>query len=108
MEEMKRKIQKEKIEECKICKQRCFNINTKKEGGKIISIYLKTLIGRIYTINIDDSESIGKLKEELRKIDDKYKFYNTILFYKNKILNDDDYISNCGIDNESLINIILK
>ena len=65
MEEMKRKIQKEKIEECKICKQRCFNINSKKEGGKIICIYLKTLIGRIYTINIDDSESIGKLKEEL-------------------------------------------
>ena len=108
MEEMKRKIQKEKIEECKICKQRGFNITQKKEGGKNICIYLKTLIGRIYTINIDDSESIGKLKEELRKFDDKYKFYNTILFYKNKILDDDSYISNCGIDNESLINIILK
>ena len=108
MEEMKRKIQKEKIEECKICKQRCFNINTKKEGGKIICIYLKTLIGRIYTIKIDDSENIRKLKEELRKFDEKYKFYNTILFYKNKILDDDDYINNCGIDNESLINIILK
>ena len=108
MQEIKRKIQKETIEECKICKQRCFNIAKKKEGGKMICIYLKTLVGRIYTINIDDSENIGKVKEELRKIDDKYKFYNTILFYKNKILDDDEYISNCGIDNESLINIILK
>jgi len=110
MEEMKRKIQKEKIEECKICKQRGFNIikKEKKEDGKNISIYLKTLIGRIYTINIEDSEVIGKIKEDLRKMDDKYKFYNTILFYKNKILDDDDYISDCGIDNESLINIILK
>ena len=96
------------MEEIKISKQKNFKITKKKEGGKNISLYLKTLIGRIYTININDSENIEKLKEELRKIDDKYRVFNTILIYKNQMLDDDDCISKYKLNNESVINIILK
>ena len=92
----------------KVDKQKGFKIVKKNVYGKNISIYLKTLIGRIYTININESENVRKLKEELTKIDGKYRIYNTILIYKNKIMDDDEYLSDYELDNESLIDIISK
>ena len=106
--EIREKIQKEKNGEMKICFQRKFRITNKKETGNIICIYLKTLIGRIYTIKIDDGHDVINIKEELRKLDKKYNLDNTILIFKNKKLSDDTCINDCGITNESLINIILK
>ena len=100
-------IQNKNMKELKIVKEKNFKI-IKKEGGRNISIYLKTLIGRIYTININDSETIRKLKEELRKIDEKYREYKTLLIYKNKTLDDDKYISDYELDNENIIYIISK
>ena len=106
--EIEAKINKKKIAEIKVDKQKGFKIVKKNVYGKNISIYLKTLIGRIYTININESENVRKLKEELTKIDGKYRIYNTILIYKNKIMDDDEYLSDYELDNESLIDIISK
>ena len=99
---------KENNEICTICKQKGFKIIKKREEGKNIIIYLKKLVGTIYTININESEKIRKIKEELRKIDGQYKEYNTILIWKNKILDDDEYIDDYKIENENVINILLK
>ena len=104
---IKEKI-KENNEKCKISKQKGFKIIKKSEDGKNIILYLKKLVGTMYRININESENIIKIKEELRKIDGQYKEYNTILVWKNKILEDDEYINNYKIENESVINIILK
>ena len=98
---------KENNEVCEISKQKGFKI-IKRGDGKNITIYLKKLVGTIYTININDSEKISKLKGELRKIDDICKENNTILVWKNKILDDDEYIYNYNIENESIVDIILK
>ena len=106
--EIREKIRKEKTGEMKICPQRKFRITHKKETGNKICIYLKTLIGRIYTIEIDDGYDVIYIKEELRKLDKKYNSDNTILIFKNKKLADDTCINDCGIINESLIHIILK
>ena len=103
---MKDKVDKKKIEEYKICKQKRFNTLPKPEKANNIKIYLKTLVGRIYTINIDDTEDVAKLKEELRKHDKKFIDCNTILIYKNKKLDDFEYLKDLGISEESLINII--
>ena len=97
-----------KFENCSICKQKHFKIVKNKDEGENITIYLKTLIGRIYTININDAEDVEKLKVELGKFDNKYKVNNTILIYKKKILNNDDYINELEIENESLIDVMLK
>ena len=100
---------KENNEICTICKQKGFKIIKKREDRRNnIIIYLKKLVGTIYTININESENIRKIKEELRKIDGQYKEYNTILIWKNKILDDDEYIDDYKIQNESVINILLK
>ena len=106
--EIKGKIKNDGIKQNVICKQHPLRITTKKDSGNIICVYLKTLIGKIYTINIDDGHDIGNLKEELRKIDNKYKEDKTLLIYKNKMLKDNDCLIDLGIDNESLINIVLK
>ena len=106
--EVEKKIMKKRIEEIKVDKQKGFKVLKKKEDGKNISIYLKTIIGRIYTININDSENIRMLKGELAKINGKYRIFNTILIYKNKIMDDDEYLSDYNLDNESLIDIITK
>lgn len=106
--EIETKIREKRIKEIKVDKQKGFKIVKNKEDGKNIKIYLKTLIGRIYTININDSENIRKIKDELTRIDGKYRPFNTILIYKNKILDDDEYLSDYQLDNESLINIISK
>ena len=98
---------KENNKVCEISKQKGFKI-VKRGDGKNITIYLKKLVGTIYTININDSERISKLKRELRKIDDICKEYNTILVWKNKILDDDEYICDYNIENENVVDIILK
>lgn len=108
--QIKENIKKEYIKESKICPQMKFRITSKNDSysGNIVCIYLKTMFGRIYTINIDDEQDIGKLKQELRKIDNKFRENITLLIYKGQILKDDDYIKNLGIGNESLINVLLK
>ena len=44
----------------------------------------------------------------MRKIDDICKENNTILVWKNKILDDDEYICDYNIENENVVDIILK
>lgn len=105
---IKEKIMKEKIKACTICRQKGFKVTKKRDDGKNIIIYLKKLIGSIYTINIKDSENIRALKGELRKIDNDFKEFNTLLIWNNKILDDDEYICDYKIGNESVINILLK
>ena len=106
--QIREKIIKENIQKNTICPQKRFKIAKDNDSGNIVSIYLKEMTGRIYTINIDDGHDIRNLKQELRKIDNKYRENKTLFIYNNKILKDDDYINELGIDNESLINIILK
>ena len=106
--EIREKIKNEKKEQIQISHQKHFRITTKKDSGHVISVYLKTLVGRIYTINIDDGHGVANLKEELRNIDKKFRTDKTVLIYKNKMLEDDACINDLGIDNESLINVILK
>ena len=105
---LKDKIKKEALKNIKIIKQTRFKITKEKEKGNNISIYLKTLVGRIYTIVINDNEDVTKLKEELRKFDKKFIDCNTLLIYKNRKLEDYDYLKDVGIGNECLINVILK
>ena len=105
---IREKIKKEKTNEFKIIKQKRFLISTKKEKEKNISVYLKTILGTIYTISIDENEYISKLKEELRKLDKKYLENKTILIYQNRKLEDYDNFKELGIGDESLINAILK
>ena len=38
----------------------------------------------------------------------KYNEDNSIFIYKNKVLENDDCINECGLTNESLINVALK
>ena len=107
----KKKDEKKKEEakkEIKICKGKKFRIVDKKVKGVDINIYLKTLVGRIYTVSIEDNEDISKIKDELGKIDHKFLNSDMILLYKNKKLEDTDNLMDLGIGNESLINVILK
>ena len=69
---------------------------------------MKTLIGRIYTINIDEGYGIIDLKRALNGLDKKYDEDNTIFIYKNRILEEDASIIDCQLTNECLINVILK
>ena len=102
------KEQKENAKKYKICPQKKFKIGVKKATGKTICIYLKTLIGRIYTINIDEGYGIIDLKRALNGLDKKYDQDNTIFIYKNRILEEDESIIDCQLTNECLINVILK
>ena len=107
----KKKDEKKKEEakkEIKICKGKKFRIVDKKVKGVDINIYLKTLVGRIFTVTIEDNEDISKIKDELGKIDNKFLNSDMILLYKNKKLEDTDNLMDLGIGNESLINVILK
>ena len=107
----KKKDEKKKEEakkEIKICKGKKFRIVDKKVKGVDINIYLKTLVGRIFTVTIEDNEEISKIKDELGKIDPKFLNSDMILLYKNKKLEDTDNLMDLGIGNESLINVILK
>ena len=65
-------------------------------------------MGRIYSVNIDENEFVFKLIEELNKLDDDFKEYNTVLIYKNKFMDYNDFISDYKIENESIINAIIK
>ena len=102
------KEQKENAKNYKICKEKKFKIGVKKPTGKIINIYLKTLIGRIYTVSIDEGYGIIDIKKILKDFDSKYEFDKTIFIYKNKILEEDASIIDCELTNECLINVILK
>ena len=92
----------------KICRQKKFRIIDKKVKGTEINIYLKTLVGRIYTITLEDNEDVSKIKDELGKLDKKFLNSDIILLYKNKKLEDTDNLLDVGIGNESMINFILK
>ena len=102
------KEQKENAKNYKICKEKKFKIGVNKPTGKIINIYLKTLIGRIYTVSIDEGYGIIDIKKILKDFDSKYEFDKTIFIYKNKILEEDASIIDCELTNECLINVILK
>ena len=102
------KMKEEAKKEIKICKGKKFRIVDKKVKGVDINIYLKTLVGRIFTVTIEDNEDISKIKDELGKIDNKFLNSDMILLYKNKKLEDTDNLMDLGIGNESLINVILK
>ena len=102
------KEQKENAKNYKICAQKKFRLGVKKPSGKVICVYLKTLIGRIFTVNIDEGYDIIDLKRKLNSLDRKYEEDKTIFIYKNKILEDDSSIHNYQLENESLINVILK
>ena len=104
----KEKIEKERMNDIRISKQRNFRIIDKKVKGNNINVYLKTLIGRIYTVIIDENEDIEKLKEELGKLDNKLRPDNTIFIYKNRKLDNSEYLKDVGVENECLINVILK
>ena len=106
--QVKDKIRKETIEKLAVCRQKIIKFVKKKEGGKIICVYIKTLLGRIYSVNIDENEFVFKLIEELNKLDDDFKEYNTVLIYKNKFMDYNDFISDYKIENESIINAIIK
>ena len=106
--ERKLKEQKENAVKYQICNQKKFRLGVKKASGNSICVYLKTLIGRIFTINIDEAFDIIDLKRELNSMDRKYEEDNVIFIFKNKILSDDASIHDCELKNESLINVILK
>ena len=111
LDEIKKNIKEntnEKFAVSKICPQTKFKITSKKKSGNVICLYLKTLVGRIYTINIDDGLGISNLKNELKKMNKKYSEDNSIFIYQNKVLEDDNCINECGLTNESLINVVLK
>ena len=105
---IREKIKRKTIEDCVICRQKNIKFIKNKRKGEEINIYLKTLIGRIYTIKIDNAEPVSKIKEELGKLDNQYRTYNTILLFKNKILDNDDFIDDLKIENGNLLNVILK
>lgn len=102
------KEQKENAKKYQICQQKKFKIGVNKPTGKLICIYLKTLIGRIYTVNIDEGYGIIDIKRALNNLDRKYEEDKTIFIYKNKILEEDANIIDCQLTNECLINVILK
>lgn len=102
------KEQKENAKKYQICQQKKFKIGINKPTGKLICIYLKTLIGRIYTVNIDEGYGIIDIKRALNNLDRKYEEDKTIFIYKNKILEEDENIIDCQLTNECLINVILK
>ena len=110
--DIEKKLNDKKNEELKnaikICRQKKFRIIDKKVKGTEINIYLKTLVGRIYTITLEDNEDVSKIKDELGKLDKKFLNSDIILLYKNKKLEDTDNLLDVGIGNESLINFILK
>ena len=106
--EIRKTIKNNKNKNLKICNQYILSLRKKNENGKDICIYLKTLIGKIYTININDSEYVWKIFEKMKKIDNKFKEDNTILYYNSNILDNNDFICDYQIGNENVINIMIK
>ena len=108
-QQIKEMMIREEINRSSVCKEKSIKIKKQRGAGKIISFYAKTLMGKIISINnINDNEYVWKIIEELEKIDSKFKIYNTILVYKNTVLENDDHIDDYGIENDSIINIIPK
>ena len=94
--------------EIKISKGKRFRVIDKKVKGVEMNIYLKTLVGRIYTVKIENNEDISKIKDELAKLDKTFLNGDIILLYKNKKFEDTDNLMELGFGDESLINVILK
>lgn len=108
-QQIKQKMMLEELGKLKISKEKEMKIKKLRIGpGKDISFHLKTLMGKIYSINIKESDYVWKIIEGLEKIDSKYKIENTLLVYKNTVLDNDDFIDDYGIGNDSVVNIIPK
>ena len=78
------------------------------KDGKNIKLILKKLDKTKYDININESEKIIKLKEELVKIDETYKNNILIFIWKGKTLENNEYIYSYGLKDEDVIVFLKK
>ena len=104
---VREKILKEKINTISISNQNEIRIMNPKEG-KNIKLILKKLDKTKYNININESEKINKLQQELIKIDETYRNIQLIFLWRGKILEDNEYIYSYGLKDEDIIVFLLK
>ena len=94
-------FKKEEEEEKIILKNRI-----KPTNGKDITLYLKNLKGNIYTISINTSEDIKKLKEKLINLDNSLDIRKIKLLFNYKLLENYKFLSDYNLENKNVINII--
>ena len=104
---VREKLVKEKINSISKSLQNEIKIINPKDG-KNIKLILKKLDKTKYDININESEKIIKLKEELVKIDETYKNNILIFIWKGKTLENNEYIYSYGLKDEDVIVFLKK
>ena len=78
----------------------------KPQNTKNVNLYLKTMNGNIFTINIDNGETIKTLKNELNKMDNNLKTDKINLLYKKQMLKNYNFICDYELEDNSIILII--
>lgn len=58
-----------------------------------MQIFIKALVGRTVTLDVEPSDSIGKVKGNLHEVDDFFRYYQLIIIYNGKRLVDDKTLS---------------
>ena len=104
---VREKLVKEKINSISKSLQNEIKIINPKDG-KNIKLILKKLDKTKYDININESEKIIKLKEELVKIDETYKNNILIFIWKGKTLENNEYVYSYGLKDEDVIVFLKK
>ena len=104
---VREKLVKEKINSISKSLQNEIKIINPKDG-KNIKLILKKLDKTKYDININESEKIIKLKEELVKIDETYKNNILMFIWKGKTLENNEYIYSYGLKDEDVIVFLKK
>ena len=74
----------------------------------MVNILIKKLDGTKYDFNINEAEKISKLKQKLRINDELYRKNIVYLIYKEKVVNDDEYICSYGIKNDDFLVVLLR
>ena len=76
-------------------------------GGSSKQIFVKTLQGKNITLDIDDSTTIGNIKEKIRDKEGIPVDQQRIV-YNGKQLEDDQTVGNYNIGNESTLHLVLR
>ena len=76
------------------------------QNTKNINLYLKTMNGKIFTINIDNGETIKSLKNEINKMDKNLNSDKINLLYKKQMLKNFNFICDYDLEDNSIILII--
>ena len=78
----------------------------KPENTKNVNLYLKTLNGKIFNVNINNGETVNYLKNEIKKLDNNINPNKIKLLFKKQILKNWDFLCDYELEDNSIILII--